>query len=191
LQEEGEHEHDHALADPEGEKGLLVAAGRDHVGDRHHGDCSSRAEAGGGRARSEAAVIGKPFQRIADAGSVHRAGADAAEDGADVKQRQRIGVGVQHPGKGDHHRAKLDDNAGAKFVDEPGFDRNQPGLRHHEQGEGELDRGATPVKFRVDRIDEQRPAILQVCDHRHADETHHQLHPAIIRGLRHRLDCGL
>ena len=119
AQEKGEHEYDHALPDAEGEKGLLVAAGGDHVGDRHHGERGSRAEAGGGRARGEAAVIRKPFQRIADAGAVHRAGADAAEDGADVKQRQRIGVGVQHPGKRDHYRAELDDDARAISVDEP------------------------------------------------------------------------
>src|SRR6202000_376684 len=33
------------------------------------------------------------------------------------------------------------------------------------------------------RIDEQRPAILQVRDHRHADDAHHELHPAEVRRL--------
>ncbi|MGY3411417.1 hypothetical protein ACVWZV_007530 [Bradyrhizobium sp. GM5.1] len=30
----------------------------------------------------------------------------------------------------------------------------------------------------IDRIDEQGPAILQVGDHRHADDAHDQLEPA-------------
>ena len=82
------------------------------------------------------------------------------------------------------------DDARAVFVDEPGFDRNQPGFRHHEQREGQLDRGAAPVKFRVDRIDEQRPAILQVGDHRHADDAHRKLQPAEVWRFSHRRRCG-
>ena len=143
---------------------------------------SARAEAGGGGAGGEAAAIRKPFQRVADAGAVDRAGADAADDGGGVEQRQRVRVGIQHPGQRDHHAAEHDDDARAVFVDEPGFDRDQPGLGHHEDREGELDRGAAPVIFRVDRIDEQRPAVLQVRDHRHADDAHDELKPAEAAG---------
>ena len=176
--EEGEREHDQALPDAEIEERALIAAGRDHAGDRHHGDGGARAEAGRGRARGEAAAVRKPFQRVADAGAVDRAGADAGDDGGGVQHRQRVRVGIQNPGHRDHHAAEHDDDARAVFIDEPGFDRDQPGLGHDEDREGELDRGAAPVIFRIDRIDEQRPAILQVGDHRHADDAHDQLKPA-------------
>src|SRR5262249_39662809 len=53
----------------------------------------------------------------------------------------------------------------------------QPGFGDDEDGEGELDRRAAPVILGVDRIDEQRPAVLQVGDHRHADDAHHELEP--------------
>ena len=159
------------------------------LGDRHNGDGGARAETGSGGAGGEAAAVRKPFQRVADAGAVHRAGADAADNGAGIEQRQRVGVGVQDPGQRDHHAAEHDDEARTVFVDEPGFDRDQPGLRHHEDREGELDRRAAPVVFRVDRIDEQRPAILQVRDHRHADDAHDELHPAEAAGRRCRR-CG-
>ena len=65
---------------------MLVAARDDHGGDRHNGERGARAEAGSGRARGEAAAIREPFQRVADAGAVHRAGADAADDRGGVEQ---------------------------------------------------------------------------------------------------------
>jgi hypothetical protein len=59
---------------------------------------------------------------------------------------------------------------------------HQPGLDDDEQREGKLDRGATPVILGVDGIDEQRPSVLQVGDHRHADDAHHELDPAEAAG---------
>ena len=71
-----------ALADAEGEERVLVAARYDHLGDRHHGERGARAEAGGGRTGGEAAAMREPLERVADAGAVHRARADAADTAA-------------------------------------------------------------------------------------------------------------
>ena len=56
-------------------------------------------------------------------------------------------------------------------VDEPSFDRNEPSLAQHEDAEGDLDSGATPMKFVVKRRDEERPAVLEIGDHDHAADT--------------------
>ena len=90
AQEKGEDEDDHALPDAEREERALIAAGGDHVRDRHHGHRGTGAEAGGGRAGGKAAAVGKPFERIADAGAVHRAGADAADDGGGVEHDSEL-----------------------------------------------------------------------------------------------------
>src|SRR5437588_8530442 len=58
------------------------------------------------------------------------------------------------------------------------FDRHQPGLGEHEDRERDLDRRASPMVFLIDRPDEQRPAVLQVGDHHHADDAEDELTPA-------------
>ncbi|MFK4487820.1 hypothetical protein ABIA45_002898 [Bradyrhizobium sp. USDA 336] len=121
---------------------------------------------------------GNQFQRVADAGAVHGTRAHAADDRRRIEHGEAVGGGVEDPGQCDHHAAEHDDDARAVFVDEPGLDRHQPGLGDDEIGEGELDRGAPPVVGGIDRIDEQRPAILQIGDHRHADDAHAELEPA-------------
>ena len=66
---------------------------------------------------------------------------------------------------------------GPVAIDEPGFHRHQPCLGGDEDREGELDRRAAPVELGVDGIDEERPAILQVGDHRHAENAEGELPP--------------
>jgi hypothetical protein len=48
--------------------------------------------------------------------------------------------------------------------------------------------------FAVDWIDEQRPAVLQIRRHHHADDAEYQLTPprrfAGVRGRRHIVSCG-
>src|SRR6266508_1902295 len=46
------------------------------------------------------------------------------------------------------------------------------------------DRGLGRAVLVGDRIHEQRPAVLQIRDHRHADDAHEQLHPAVRRRAR-------
>src|SRR5262249_15611112 len=57
-----------------------------------------------------------------------------------------------------------------------------------ENGKRDLDRGPSPMIFLIDRIDEQRPAVLQVGDHHHADDAENQLSPA--RRLGGGRSCG-
>src|SRR5712671_217997 len=40
------------------------------------------------------------------------------------------------------------------------------------------------MELGVDRIYKQRPAVLQIRDHGHADDADHQLHPPVCRRLR-------
>ncbi|MGY4435870.1 hypothetical protein ACVWWO_008347 [Bradyrhizobium sp. F1.13.1] len=66
-----------------------------------------------------------------------------------------------------------------------------PGFGDDEDGEGELDRGASPMVRVIDRIDEQRPAVLQVGDHRHADDAHDQLEPTETCAKRRGRDSAI
>ena len=44
---------------------------------------------------------------------------------------------------------------------------------------GDLDGGASPAVLLMDGLDEQRPAILKVGDHHHADDAGEQLMPTV------------
>jgi len=72
------------------------------------------------------------------------------------------------------------------FIDEPCLDRDKPGLREHKKCKGQLDCSPAPVVLRVDRIDEQRPAVLKIRDHSHADDAHRELQPTEIRTVSNR-----
>ena len=63
----------------------------------------------------------------------------------------------------------------SELVDQIAFERHQPSLGEDEDREGDLDRRAAPVIFLIDRIDEKRPAVLQVGDHHHADDAEDKL----------------
>ena len=76
--EEGEDDDDDALSETEIEEGGLEAGACDHRLDRRDRQRRACAEARGGDAGGQAALVGKPFQRVADAGAVDAAGADAA-----------------------------------------------------------------------------------------------------------------
>ena len=177
-QEEGEDHDDDALAETEIEEGGLEAGILDHRLDRR--DCQRRAcaKSGCGDACCEAALVGKPFQRVADAGAVDAAGADACDDHAEVVAVERGGLGVDRPSDGAKNAADENDEAGAVFVDEPAFDRHQPGFEQHEERERPLDRGAIPAEFFLDVGDEECPAILVVGDHHHCGDTDRELRPA-------------
>ncbi len=185
TQEQREQHHDDALADPEPEERGLIAARMDHVRDRHHGERGAGAKTRGRQARGKTAPVGEPLQRVADAGTIDDAGADAAERGGNVEQRQRVGIGVHDPGDGDQHAAQTNHDARAELVDQIAFERHQPRLGDDEDRERDLDRGASPVVFLVDRIDEESPAILQVRDHHHADDAEYELSPARRFGRGH------
>jgi hypothetical protein len=58
---------------------------------------------------------------------------------ADIEAHQRGGLRIDDPGGADEDGAERNHHAGAELVDEVAFDRRQPGLYQHEQGEGDLD----------------------------------------------------
>ena len=86
--------------------------------------------------------------------------------------------------------AGYDDPARPEAIDEVTFDRNEPSLDENEDSEGDLNGRATPVVFGIDRIDEQRPAVLQVRHACHADDADDELHPRIPERGRARLGGG-
>jgi hypothetical protein len=87
----------------------------------------------GGEAGGQAALVGEPFQRIADAGAVDAARADAGDDLGDVEGGEAGGIGVDHPADAAQDAADENHEARPVLVDEPTLDRHQPGLEQHER----------------------------------------------------------
>jgi hypothetical protein len=165
------------LAQTEPQESGLIAAGLDHVGDRDDGERGARAESCRGQSCREAAPVRKPLQRVANRAAIDHARANPADGGAEVEQRKRVGDRIDDPGDRDQGAADADHDPRAVFVDEIALDRYQPGLGEDEDREGDLDGRASPMVFLIDRIDEQRPSVLQVGNHHHADDAENQLPP--------------
>jgi hypothetical protein len=81
-EEQRDDEDDRALHDAEEEERLRIARRLDPVGDGDHGQSRAGAEPGGGESGGQAMSVGEPLQRIADAGAVHRTGAQPGDDAA-------------------------------------------------------------------------------------------------------------
>ena len=170
-QEEGEDHDDDALPETEIEEGGLEAGVLDHRLDRRDRQRRACAESGSGNAGGEAALVGKPFQRVADAGAIHATGADARDDHAEVEAVEGGRLRVDRPADGAEDAADENDDARAVFIDEPTFDRHQPGFEQHEQRKGPLDRSAIPPEFLLDVRDEEGPTILVIGDHHHGEDA--------------------
>jgi hypothetical protein len=183
AQPPSQREDDDTLDQTEPEEGGRVTAGSDDGADRDHGQRCAGAEPGGGQADGEAATVGKPFDRIADAGGIDGAGAGAGQHRPEIEQAQRSGHRVDDPGDRHQHAAEGDHQLRpglrAKLIDDPSFERRQPSLERDEDAEGDLDIGDGPVMGSMDRMNKQRPTILQVGDHHHADDGEDQLCPAV------------
>jgi hypothetical protein len=162
----------------------------DRVVDRDDGERRAHAVAATVRPVASPAAIGKPFERVADACPVDTARADTPQRRPEIEQRQRIGDRVQAPGDGDEGAARERDRQGAEPVDEPALERHQPGLAQDEDREGDLNGGASPFVLGVDRMHEQRPAMLQAGDHHHAGDAGQELDPAIMENARHGRRCS-
>jgi hypothetical protein len=176
--EEAREEYDAgALPEPEHQKGRLVAMGEDPSGDRHDGDRRTGAKARRGQAARQATAAGKPFGRLTDGGCVDDAGAEAADRGTDIEQRQAVRERLARPAGADQHAAQGSGCAGAGPVDPRTRQRQRPGFHQHEDREGGLYRRLAPVKAGVDRRHEQSPAVLQVGDHHHANNAEYKLMP--------------
>jgi hypothetical protein len=172
-----EQEHDDALAEAEPEERLFVAAALDHVRDRHDGRRRPRAEARRSNAGREPSTIREPLERVADAGAVHRARAHAANGCREIQHRQRRGIGVHHPRDRAQEAAYDDHRTRSVLVDEIAFNRHEPGFGHHENRERDLNGRASPVVLFIDGVHKQRPAVLHVRDHGHADHAEYELYP--------------
>src|SRR6185369_10378437 len=66
-------------------------------------------------------------------------------------------------------------------VDQPAVERLHPGLKQNEERERDLDVGELPAGARLQRLDEQRPGILQIRDHDHRDQRGDQLEPLVVQ----------
>jgi hypothetical protein len=97
VDEQGEHDHHQALHNPKGHEGGRIALRLDHVGDRHDGQGRAHPIARGGQAGGQAAVVGEPFQGIADGAPIDNAATDAANHRRGVEHGQRTGIRVRYP----------------------------------------------------------------------------------------------
>src|SRR5262249_45153833 len=126
-------------------------------------------------------LVGKPLERVADARAVDAARADASHDLGGVvagRTAEGRGVGIHHPTQAGEDTAEQNDELGPPLVDEPAFDGNQPRLKQNEQGKGDLDLSPLPVERLLDIGHKERPTVLQVGDHHHADDADDELNPA-------------
>ena len=96
----------------------------------------------------------------------------------EIKQRQAVGYGIDDPGKRDHDAAGADHNPWPEAVNEAAAERLERSFRDDEEGEGYLNGRSAPVIFLIDRVDEERPTVLQVGGHHQADDAKRKLSPA-------------
>ena len=178
-----QHKDDRALHQPEPEKRRRIAMSGDDCADRDNGQRGARAKARCGQPDGEPAAVGEPLYRIANAGCIDGAGADAGQHRPQIEHRQGAGARIDDPSDPDHDPAKGHHQPRPVFradaVDDPALDRRQPGFERDKDAEGDLDVGDSPAMRHVHRMNEQGPAILQVGDHHHADDADDQLEPTV------------
>src|SRR3984893_1045885 len=133
---------------------------------------------------------GEPLERVADGAAVDDARTDTADCSPNVQKEDRIRDRVDRPCNGNQNAADADHHTRTVLIDQVTLERNEPSLCKNEDGEGDLDRGFAPMIFLIDGIDEQRPAVLQIGNHHHADDAGRQLAPpGALRGYGRRFDC--
>src|SRR5882724_2506169 len=81
-----EHENNHTLSYAEIEECCFVSLRLDHRYDRLDSEHRPQPESHRRQSRGKAAPIGKPFERIANAGTVDSTSADPADRGADIQE---------------------------------------------------------------------------------------------------------
>ena len=181
LRDRDDHQ---ALEDAGRDEGRLVPARLNRRRDDRNEQRRAAAEPGGDDAGRQPAAILEPFQRRPDRPAVHEGRSDARQAVQPVEHRQRGGVPQPRPAKTAQQPGGADEPSRPQTVDQPSIERLDPRLKQDEQRERELDVGQFPTGARLERLDEERPGILQVRDHDHRDQRHDQLKPAIVRPHR-------
>src|SRR5262249_56853133 len=101
-----------------------------------------------------------------------------------------VGAGIDDPTERHHDAAERDDQPGSapysETIGDPTVDWRQPSLERNEDAERKLDRCDRPAMRLVDRVDEERPTVLQVGDQNHAGDAAEELYPACARRRRNR-----
>src|SRR5262249_59276302 len=105
----------------------FMAARLTHPWDGDEGGGGAGAEACRRQTSGEAPPIGKPLERITDAGAVDGARAGAADCRREIEDRQAGGDRIERPGDTDENPAEQDDDLWPEAVDQPAFKRHQPG----------------------------------------------------------------
>src|SRR4030095_2848005 len=93
---------------------------------------------------------------------------------------ERFGVPHSGPPESAQQTRDADEPARPDAVDQPAVERLHPCLEQDEQREGILNVRQFPAGAALQRLDEERPGVLQVRNHDHRDERRDELKPAIV-----------
>ena len=126
-------------------------------------------------------MIGKPLQRAADRSSVHHTGPETGDGIRQVERGERFRLAASDPAESGADAARHHQQARTELVDQPSFERHQPGLEKHEDRERHLDGGLLRVQVLLQRRDEQGPAVLEVRYGHHAENAEEEDQPAVLQ----------
>src|SRR5271163_384271 len=186
LQEYRGNHHNRALDDAPNNKGVLIAGARRHSGWVNHslkrsdGGRRTRTKAGGREARGESAVVGEPFQRAPDCRAVNYAGAEARDRIGKIERAQSLRFATAIPTRSCQDSSNHYEQSWPKGVHQPAFKRDEPGLKQHKYGKGNLDERCFHAQVLLKRTDEESPTILKVGHRNHAEDAKKEDDPAII-----------
>ena len=179
-QELRDGDDDETLKEAGRDERRLISARCDHRRDERNEQRRAAAESRRHDARRQPAAVLEPLQRRSDRSAVHERGADARRAVQGVEHRQRGGVSQSRPAQPAQQPRGADEPARAEAIDEPSIERLDPRLKQDEQRERELNVREPPARARLERLDEERPGVLQVRDHDHRDQRGAELKPAVV-----------
>lgn len=111
---------------------MLIAGDLQHVGDRRDGSRGPDAESRGGKADAKTAMVGEPFQRVANGATVDDASANPAHSVPEIEAVDGFSAARADPAQGNHNRAHTQHESGADSIDEVSLERDEPGFEQDE-----------------------------------------------------------
>src|SRR5215471_14258832 len=108
---------------------------RNHLLNGNDRERRANAEAGGSQSRRKPAAIGKPFEGVADAGTVNSARSNTTYDLSKVQHRKRVCVGVENPSEPGETPTHKHDNLRPKAIDQVALNGHKPSFKQHEERE--------------------------------------------------------